>query len=258
MVPAQDDAACIREGLQERGGRARRGTPKGVDGLVLVTHHGHAPSRAAELLHELELDGVGVLGLVHDDIAVAALELRADVRSIAHESPGDRDLVAEVDETAFAHQALSDLEGARQLILGGRLSDQGLGMRPGRIVVRGIRRDPRDGHEALCLGQEVLRAQTGVLGAREAGRPAHPGSAWGPPGADIARGPARTRCSRRSTIGLGAADDVADPPGSPSSNANSRISAVAECMEGVDRGVRLPVRARAGPRAPASRPRRGP
>ncbi len=67
------------------------------DGLVVVAHHRDVAMPGGQQLDQLELRVVGVLELVHEDVAIAPLVAPQDVRARAEEAQRLDDLVAEVD-----------------------------------------------------------------------------------------------------------------------------------------------------------------
>ena len=57
--------------------------PEAIDALVVIAHHGQVAALAGEQAHELELDVVRVLELVHEDPAPPLLHLAPNVSSLA-------------------------------------------------------------------------------------------------------------------------------------------------------------------------------
>ena len=88
----------------ELGEGGEAGAPEAVDGLVVVAHHHDVVGpvrRAAQELDELDLGDVGVLELVHQDVAVLALPPSKDVGAVLEQAGDQGDLLAEVEEAAL-------------------------------------------------------------------------------------------------------------------------------------------------------------
>jgi hypothetical protein len=115
------------------------GGSEAVDRLLGVAHDEQpagldtaGPARQAE--DELVLHGIGVLVLVDEQEAVAALQLRADRRGVAHEAGGEHEEVVEGDAAGGEARPclLEDVghEGAEEPLGGGLVhgGDHGLGV----------------------------------------------------------------------------------------------------------------------------------
>jgi len=76
------------------------GAAPGVDGLVVVTHHEGDAVRAGQHAHRGILDGVGVLELVHQDVAETAPVVCQQVRVLEPQLVGTQQEFREIDEAA--------------------------------------------------------------------------------------------------------------------------------------------------------------
>ena len=117
VVGGEDDAARLRIAREEPAHVGDGGPAPAIDGLVVVGHHCDVVVPGGEELHHLELGVVGVLELVHKDVAEAALVAAEHVGARAQEAQGVGDLVAEVDHAFLAHQLLVARVGLRQLAM---------------------------------------------------------------------------------------------------------------------------------------------
>ena len=169
--------------LRERG--VVRAT-EAVDGLVVVPHHHHvggAVRGLAQELDELDLGDVGVLELVHQDVAELALPSSEDVGAGLEQPGHEGDLLAEVEGAAGGQLGLvgavddghlgeaQDLEGgAVALVLVGQGVDAGVVL-VGEVVAAVGVAVTGDGAAGLAVrglheGAGVVLAQlAGVLGA---------------------------------------------------------------------------------------------
>ena len=142
VVGGEDDAARLRVALEESAHVGDGRPAPAVDGLVVVGHHRDVVVPGGQELHHLELGVVGVLELVDQDVAEAALVAAQHVGPRAQEAQGVGDLVAEVDDARLAHQLLVARVGPGQLAVllgalapllvlgqGGRRLRQPLGVR---------------------------------------------------------------------------------------------------------------------------------
>ena len=137
-----------------------------VDRLIVIANHGHAPVRCGEQLHELRLGPVGVLKLVHEDVAVAPLQLQACRRRLAKQPQREADLIAEIDQPCLPKQRLIAIERPSQLALAARFfveSRDRLGcLRAG--VRPGILPHPAGcGRRGQCPGEIQIRLRAHIL-----------------------------------------------------------------------------------------------
>ena len=118
----------------ELGEGGEAGAPEAVDGLVVVAHDHDVVGpvrRAAQELDQLDLGDVGVLELVHQDVAVLALPPSKHVGAGLEQAGDQGDLLAEVEEAALRDRRLvgavdaadlgeaHDLQGGAVLHVGG-------------------------------------------------------------------------------------------------------------------------------------------
>lgn len=126
-----------------------------VDALVVVPDDRQVAraalvrAAAREQFHQLELDVVRVLELVHEDPAVTRLDLAPHVRALAQQPQGQRDLRAEVHAPVLEQQPLVDAVRAGLLELGGGA------VAAGRVAGR---RREAFGERQVGLGRDVLVA----------------------------------------------------------------------------------------------------
>ena len=94
------------------------GAAEAVDGLVVVPHHHHvggAVRGPAQELDQLDLGDVGVLELVHQDVAELALPAAQDVGAGLEQRRDERDLLAEVEGAAGGQLGLVGAVHDREL-----------------------------------------------------------------------------------------------------------------------------------------------
>ena len=117
----------------------RIGTAPGVDALVVVAHAGEVPARAGDGLEQPVLGVVGVLALVHQQVADAFAPGGHDLGVFLQHLHRQPDQVVEIDRVE---------RGQPRLVAG---------IEPGRLHLAGGTR----------RGQRLFRRQAGVLGARD-------------------------------------------------------------------------------------------
>ena len=125
VIPRQDDPVRLRKDLLEAEDVAERGAAEAEDALVVVADDGQVAVFGGQHLDQLELDVVGVLELVDEDVAIAAADLVEDGGPPPEQVDDERHLVLEVDQALGAQERLvggehaGDLEVlARRLLLG--------------------------------------------------------------------------------------------------------------------------------------------
>ena len=96
------------------------GAPPAVDGLVVVAHGADVHALAGQQLEQLELAGVGVLVLVHQQVAEARLVLLAQRLLLAQQLDRPGDEIVEVDGALGAQRLLvarEDLGGDQVVVV---------------------------------------------------------------------------------------------------------------------------------------------
>ncbi|MNQ44216.1 hypothetical protein D3C85_579640 [compost metagenome] len=101
VVLFQANHGAMRVVALEVGHVADVRTAKGVDGLVIVAHGEHGRATTGQQAQPLVLQGVGVLELVHQNVAEAALVMLAHRRIARQQFIGAQQQLGEVDH-AFA------------------------------------------------------------------------------------------------------------------------------------------------------------
>src|SRR5439155_23548468 len=74
VVPREHDRAGVRKELVELEYVLEVGAPESIDALVVIPHDDQIPVDRREASHDLELNWVRVLELVHENVPVALLE----------------------------------------------------------------------------------------------------------------------------------------------------------------------------------------
>src|SRR5215210_5384343 len=120
VVATQHDRSRRPVAVLELEDVADGGAAKLVDGLIVVADDGDVAMRLREQCDELRLRAIGVLELVDEDVAEAALKLLPNRWRIADEPQRERDLVAEVDEPVRGEQLLVAAVRPRELELAAR------------------------------------------------------------------------------------------------------------------------------------------
>ena len=82
VIDIQNILLCVGIGLQKIPHSLRRGSPKPIDGLVIVPHYHQVILRPGQKLRQLALDAAAVLILVDQDIAAALLPDLQDIRPL--------------------------------------------------------------------------------------------------------------------------------------------------------------------------------
>ena len=179
----------------DEGGVAR--APEAVDRLVVVAHDHHVVGpvgRPPEELDELDLGDVGVLELVDEQVAEAALPAAQDVRALAEEADDGGDLLPEVERAAALPLGLVGAVDERELrepedLEGGAVGDVGRGEVLGRralLVGQAPARDgvpgAPDGAAGLAVGDLL-----DLLDVRVGGRVARGGRPLGGPEGGVCR-----------------------------------------------------------------------
>ena len=217
--------------------------PKLVDRLVVVADDHDVPVLSREQLDQLGLGSIRVLELIHQHVAVPALQLHPSHRRFAEQAQGQAHLIAEVDEAGLPQERLVPRVRSSQLpVSSDILLDRGKCIARGRLAalpvpgpgLRGSSRQTRS-EVQVRLGPNVL-----VLAAAEKGR--H--------GAEEARGIAQ----RPVFVQVEGEEPLAqeDHDLGPGQHAQIRRQAelereladqpIAERVEGGDRRVRVAVR----------------
>ena len=176
IVPSQHDGPCARVARLEVEDVVDRRAAERVDRLVVITDDGHVAMRLGKQRHELRLGPVRVLELVHEDVPEAARDGRPGRRRLAHESEGQRDLIAEVDEPVRGQQLLVAGKRPRELCLPAPVFRQRRralrSSEPSRRELDGVRCDAL-GVRHVGSGGDVLvlaTAEQRCEGTQEAGR----------------------------------------------------------------------------------------
>ena len=146
VVAGQELDLGLGEVVEEADQVLDPGAAEAVDALIVVADHGQVAALPRQQLDELELDVVGVLELVHQDVAEALLVLALEVGPLAQQAQREPDLVPEVDPAVPEQQVVIGRVGAGLLALGGRAIPRrrvvsGLGLEPGGEVEVLPRRD---------------------------------------------------------------------------------------------------------------------
>ena len=176
VVTAQDHGPGRRVPVAEPEDVVDGRAAEGVDGLVVIADHGHVAVPLGEQAHELRLRPVGVLELVHDDVAEPPRHRRPRRRRSAQEPERERHLVPEVDAAVGREQALVGLVRAGELGLPSRGLEPACRLdriRPGRGRQRGrLGGDPVGEPEVVRRGDVLVLAPAEERGQRreEAGR----------------------------------------------------------------------------------------
>src|SRR6188474_386523 len=97
VIAGQDHQLPIRKNRAEAQDIAEGGAAEAIDRLVVVPHHHEIAVSAREQLQELELDAVGVLKLVDQEIAEPPAERLYYRRCGREEAMDEQELIAEVD-----------------------------------------------------------------------------------------------------------------------------------------------------------------
>ena len=87
----------------------RLGTAPGVDGLVIIPHHGKTRPLADDLLHQLVLAGVGVLVLIDQQIADLVLPALTHLLIALEQQGGHHDKVVKIQRVIGHHLAVITL-----------------------------------------------------------------------------------------------------------------------------------------------------
>ena len=167
IVPPQDDVPQRPIAARDPGQPLADGPAERIDGLVIVTDERDIAFRTGKRADQGELLRVGVLCLVHHDVAKPQPQGRSDRGALLEQAHGVRHLVAVVDERALREQSL--VHGIRPGHLGQRagLVQQGghrLASRVIRVIPDG---GPRSGLQVGRVGGQILRADAFLLGAGE-------------------------------------------------------------------------------------------
>ncbi len=125
-LDAVDDRALVPVG--ERHDVLEVGAAPRVDALGVVAH-GHDAVVRGEPVHDLGLDGVGVLVFVDEDVAEAVVEILGDVRGLGEELQPELEEVVVVGDLVLAllllvgggegREAVADLAVLREVALDG-------------------------------------------------------------------------------------------------------------------------------------------
>ena len=110
VVLLQPDDAGVGKVFLKFKNVADVGAAPGINALVLVAHRADVLSLAGEQLHQLVLGAVGVLVLIDQQIAVAALVALAGFRGDFEQANGLQQQVVEVEGVAFEQLGLVALE----------------------------------------------------------------------------------------------------------------------------------------------------
>ena len=102
VVLLELDDSGVGKGLREVHDVAEGGAAKGIDALAVVTDRHHVRVRGGEAAHDLGLERVRVLVLVHHDEAVGARELGRDLRLVAQQVAQEDEEVVVVDQVLLA------------------------------------------------------------------------------------------------------------------------------------------------------------
>ena len=130
VVLLQADDAGVGEVLLELEDVADFGAAPGVDALVLVADGAYVFLFAGEELHELVLGTVGVLVLVDEEVAVAALVAAADFLGDVEQADGFEEQVVEVESVVFAQLGAVGLKDVGDAL--------GVGVFGAEVVLLGI------------------------------------------------------------------------------------------------------------------------
>ncbi|MNS69804.1 hypothetical protein D3C72_1031320 [compost metagenome] len=84
----------------------RLGTAPGVDGLIVIPHHGEAGPLADDLLHQLVLAGVGVLILIDQQVADLVLPAGPHLLVVLQQQGRHHDEVIEIQRVVGHHLAV--------------------------------------------------------------------------------------------------------------------------------------------------------
>ena len=109
VVLLQLDEPQIGEIFVQQHQVLRLGTAPGVDGLVVVPHHGEAGPLADDLLHQLVLAGVGVLVFVDQQIADLVLPALAHLLIALEQQGRHHDEVVKIQRVVGHHLAVVTL-----------------------------------------------------------------------------------------------------------------------------------------------------
>ena len=104
VVAPQHDRPRRPVAIPELEDVADRGAAEAIDRLVVVADDRDVPMALREQRDELRLRPVGVLELVDQDVAVAALQRIARRGGLAQQPQRQRDLIPEVDRAVLAQE----------------------------------------------------------------------------------------------------------------------------------------------------------
>jgi len=124
VVLLQLDDARARKIALEVEEETDAGAAPGIDGLIVVADHGDAAAVAAQQPDQFVLVGVGVLELVHQQVAEALLVPVAHRVVVAQQHDGKRDQVLVVPELAFLLRGVVAGEYADLLVVEALLAQE--------------------------------------------------------------------------------------------------------------------------------------
>ena len=114
---------------------ANVGAAPGVDALVLVAHRAHILVLAGQQLHQLVLRAVGVLVLVDQQIAIAALVALAHFARNLEQAHGLQQQIVEVQRVVLAQLVLVGLEDVGDALAVGILRAEEILLRIDHVVL---------------------------------------------------------------------------------------------------------------------------
>ena len=98
----------------------RAGTAPGVDGLVVIAHHGELARRQGEHLYHFVLGAVGVLVFIHQQVLDAVAPLFQDARLFAEHARRHQDQIVEIHGITNPQHAVVTAvgHGSAQILIG--------------------------------------------------------------------------------------------------------------------------------------------